>query len=1577
MPETKLSPEAPADPTASQKVNSTYAQGEAVPVEEANRETSHHAAKPSRVKSTFKNVLRQPAPAKPAATLGSQKAQAHPAPHSPSSMVQSVPSHPKAAPMSSRLVPSTSEAAPIVARCAPKPDPVPYVGQEPKPVLPASVHTISSSSRATPIPMKASIPSEKAEPALQKAAVSPGKASGAPDKAKAGSSAKKAAVKPAAKLKPAASVPGTPVTTASVLPPVKPLVSVPSTASAASGSQTPLPSAVAGASIVAGSQRSAQVLSGPLDPPPMQAKAAPPLTLMGPSEPLEAPSAPVKVPSVAQAARPGAPAAPSLPINSPLVPAEAHAKQGPAPLVPIKTPSAPGDLPSQAKATPASQAAAPLVAVGTLPKPMQDLKAAPTAPLEVLSMTKAAPSALALGPSVQKAHLAVPEAAAAASAATTAVESEGPMRWTQDFGRVLARLSPADSSKAIKLPTDFASVGFSVNDGLRLQKSHNRVYSQSGIALLKNKKGPEIAFEAFSVLDGFGQPSAPLHALKTLVPSVLEALNGSKLIAWARRDPSDQQLGFALQVAFMEALPKALLEGYNATDADLRKHLKKQGTMATVAFVCGTQLVVATAGTSCAYLDTGAHIYPMSRWHRAEGPTPGLAPPTVMQVTIPEGGARLIMASGPFWDIATPSQDINNVRKYAAKDAPVKLQAGAVKHGLKLDPTLFVVDLTPATSAAMLIDLQKLCKQKQAQVTQVWQPLEPSSATNKHPEWRCQAATQLVGSAPTDSKLHQPAAMTDQQEHQVKQSAVPEAVQRQQTSLQPQSISSEQSRQQTNKQQVKQQPELKPVKVAEKLQTGKQQPEKVAEKVQTGKQQPEKLPQQASDKQQAVKQQPKKPIQQVTGIKVTIQQQPEKQQVVQPTNQSSAKQHADKQLPEKLPKQVVSQHQPEQAAQEVCEQQQPSLPAQASVASQTGKQVSEELPERVTTQQPPQKPTRKASELQQTDKQQLQKLPEKTPQQQPQKKSEPANKQPYESQQQAQQPAEQQVKKPQAVQQAQQVAQPDAQSVTTSQSGPEVGPAMMASAPALSKCAKRRMAKQNTARKRATLGCAVLEQEQLLERASREKARRERKQQAELQHMENVQAAEGQHEKVKHAKASGPKPEPQAQGETGATKVVNAEEHHADSTSAPPQSPQAKLSATLHQSQEPQSGNRAGSKGKGGGHGVSHGGSQRRGDTKDLQPSSASGVMGGVSDPPQQQPIPSGRGTGGGRRSSGAQIRGRGRHRGSHSAQPTQQPSTQSQIAPPPSLALVHDTTAREHDSSPTRRVNAARAAAAQATRPIQVKALPANYQRGQSHSLSGAQAQGSQTPGHPFRGHGRARGHKGQRTGHGNGPAATCDAVSTDSHPKQAQAHESHTEEARQPQSQQRQSGRKKGHIRNEGHNAVEQQHDGVHADGLHTMHTDNAPLANKDMSAQQTASSNTQDHMQAAVGFRPQYGRGGVNRAPPGLQQGVNHWQRSNRVTLGLPPRPRQGATGQQQGSVGGSLGLTPGLPVGANSSISRQHDNHHEMENSGGAQSSSRFVGIRIDGVRPEATVCSRPTANRRADGRILQVVCPRRR
>lgn len=56
---------------------------------------------------------------------------------------------------------------------------------------------------------------------------------------------------------------------------------------------------------------------------------------------------------------------------------------------------------------------------------------------------------------------------------------------------------------------------------------------------------------------------------------------------------------------------QAVMEGCSATAASLRAQFRREGAMATVAFVCGRQLVVATAGTSSAYLDTGSHIHPV------------------------------------------------------------------------------------------------------------------------------------------------------------------------------------------------------------------------------------------------------------------------------------------------------------------------------------------------------------------------------------------------------------------------------------------------------------------------------------------------------------------------------------------------------------------------------------------------------------------------------------------------------------------------------------------------------------------------------------------------------------------------------------------------------------------------------------------------------------------------------------------------------------------------------------------------------------------------------------------------------
>lgn len=83
-----------------------------------------------------------------------------------------------------------------------------------------------------------------------------------------------------------------------------------------------------------------------------------------------------------------------------------------------------------------------------------------------------------------------------------------------------------------------------------------------------------------------------------------------------------------------------------------------------------------------------------------------------LQVTIPAGGARLIMASGPFWQSVALTQSVKQVRYRSAKDATGALQLTAVQQGgIKADPTILVLDLVPATSANSIIDLRLLCKQ--------------------------------------------------------------------------------------------------------------------------------------------------------------------------------------------------------------------------------------------------------------------------------------------------------------------------------------------------------------------------------------------------------------------------------------------------------------------------------------------------------------------------------------------------------------------------------------------------------------------------------------------------------------------------------------------------------------------------------------------------------------------------------------------------------------------------------------------------------------------------------------------------
>ena len=68
----------------------------------------------------------------------------------------------------------------------------------------------------------------------------------------------------------------------------------------------------------------------------------------------------------------------------------------------------------------------------------------------------------------------------------------------QDLGRLSVHMSGADSSGAIQPLTDFLTTGFSVNGGLKLKKTHGKVNSHSGVALLKQKKGMAVQVHLWS-----------------------------------------------------------------------------------------------------------------------------------------------------------------------------------------------------------------------------------------------------------------------------------------------------------------------------------------------------------------------------------------------------------------------------------------------------------------------------------------------------------------------------------------------------------------------------------------------------------------------------------------------------------------------------------------------------------------------------------------------------------------------------------------------------------------------------------------------------------------------------------------------------------------------------------------------------------------------------------------------------------------------------------------------------------------------------------------------------------------------
>lgn len=196
------------------------------------------------------------------------------------------------------------------------------------------------------------------------------------------------------------------------------------------------------------------------------------------------------------------------------------------------------------------------------------------------------------------------------------------------------------------------------------------------------------------------------------------------------------------QCELMKRLPMAVHNAFLKCDEMACKQFSHGGTTATIAFVCGWQLLVANVGDSCAYLDTGSEVLAISGNHRLEdnaeevsrieknggevapssidgkpaGPIrvwPGglamsrtigdvdagrlcLADAEITQVTIPQNGARLIIASDGLWDAVHPKTAAHHTRDMKASEASHKLLSMAIKKDrLKDDVTIIVVDILP------------------------------------------------------------------------------------------------------------------------------------------------------------------------------------------------------------------------------------------------------------------------------------------------------------------------------------------------------------------------------------------------------------------------------------------------------------------------------------------------------------------------------------------------------------------------------------------------------------------------------------------------------------------------------------------------------------------------------------------------------------------------------------------------------------------------------------------------------------------------------------------------------------------
>jgi serine/threonine protein phosphatase PrpC len=266
------------------------------------------------------------------------------------------------------------------------------------------------------------------------------------------------------------------------------------------------------------------------------------------------------------------------------------------------------------------------------------------------------------------------------------------------------------------------------------------------------------SFSAFGVFDGHGGKQVATFASNMVLKNTMAIMDSgstahvSDLHNLHTTDLLSAETGIVgvvdvgvwqAQAAFVDRLPQALVQAFIQTDKESHRRFNRGGTTATVAVLCGWELVVANVGDSLAYLDTGTEVLCICGNHRlADSPAevkriedsggevasstvdgkpagpirvwPGglamarsigdfdagdrvLGKPDVRQVTIPSGGARLIIASDGLWDAVKPKNAAHHTRDMGASEAAHKLLAQAIKKDhLKDDVTVVVVDILPS-----------------------------------------------------------------------------------------------------------------------------------------------------------------------------------------------------------------------------------------------------------------------------------------------------------------------------------------------------------------------------------------------------------------------------------------------------------------------------------------------------------------------------------------------------------------------------------------------------------------------------------------------------------------------------------------------------------------------------------------------------------------------------------------------------------------------------------------------------------------------------------------------------------------